>query len=91
MTCRSCGTEIADKALICFRCGAATADPVRRPYAGRKRSPLPALVAGGGVLAGAAGTAVVMPPGPIDTAAMVIAVVAGWATFIAIVRTLTGR
>jgi hypothetical protein len=32
MNCRSCGTEIADKALICFRCGAATTDPVRKPY-----------------------------------------------------------
>jgi hypothetical protein len=27
MKCRSCGTEIADKALICFRCGAATSAP----------------------------------------------------------------
>ena len=26
MTCRHCGTEIADKALVCFRCGAPTAD-----------------------------------------------------------------
>jgi zinc ribbon protein len=30
MTCRHCGTEIADKAIICYRCGAATTDPVRR-------------------------------------------------------------
>ena len=28
MLCKHCGTEIADKALICFRCGAATTDPV---------------------------------------------------------------
>lgn len=27
MLCRSCGTEIADKALICFRCGTATSAP----------------------------------------------------------------
>jgi hypothetical protein len=27
MRCRHCGTEIADKALICFRCGAATTEP----------------------------------------------------------------
>lgn len=26
MTCRQCGTEIADKALICYRCGTATAE-----------------------------------------------------------------
>jgi hypothetical protein len=31
MRCRHCGTEIADKALICFRCGAATTDPVFKP------------------------------------------------------------
>jgi hypothetical protein len=31
MICRSCGTEIADKALICYKCGAATTDPVVRP------------------------------------------------------------
>jgi hypothetical protein len=31
MQCRQCGTEIADKALICYRCGAATTDPVYKP------------------------------------------------------------
>jgi len=39
MQCRQCGTEIADKALICYRCGTATTDakfkpppePARRP------------------------------------------------------------
>jgi len=35
MVCRHCGTEIADKALICYRCGAATTDPVVRPPARR--------------------------------------------------------
>jgi uncharacterized OB-fold protein len=36
MTCRQCGTEIADKALICFRCGAATTEPrIPPPRAGR--------------------------------------------------------
>jgi hypothetical protein len=37
MKCRNCGTEIADKAIVCFRCGASTADPVRRPAAQRPR------------------------------------------------------
>jgi ribosomal protein L40E len=27
MICRNCGTEIADKALVCYRCGTATASP----------------------------------------------------------------
>ena len=31
MECKNCQTEIDDKALICFRCGVATTDPVRRP------------------------------------------------------------
>jgi hypothetical protein len=38
MKCRQCGTEIADKAIVCYRCGAATteakfhAPPARRPW-----------------------------------------------------------
>ncbi len=31
MICKSCGTEIADKALVCYRCGHATAEPSVRP------------------------------------------------------------
>jgi hypothetical protein len=40
MQCRQCGTEIADKAIVCFRCGASTTDPIRKavPIAPR-RSP----------------------------------------------------
>ena len=35
MTCRHCGTEIAEKALICFRCGTATTEArVPPPRAG---------------------------------------------------------
>ena len=38
MHCAACGTEIADKALICFRCGAATTRRRREPArAGRRR------------------------------------------------------
>ena len=33
MICRNCGTEIADKAIVCYRCGTATTDPVRKPAA----------------------------------------------------------
>jgi hypothetical protein len=46
MQCRYCKTEIADNALICFRCGRATSDPrVKPPSEGsifehrRRRSP----------------------------------------------------
>jgi hypothetical protein len=31
MTCKNCGTEIADKALICYRCGQATFEAQRQP------------------------------------------------------------
>jgi hypothetical protein len=46
MQCRYCKTEIADNALICYRCGKATSDPrVKPPSEGsifehrRRRSP----------------------------------------------------
>ena len=32
MQCRNCGTEIADKALICYRCGTATTEAQYKPY-----------------------------------------------------------
>jgi uncharacterized membrane protein YvbJ len=46
MQCKHCGTEIADKAIVCYRCGAATTDPVRKPaQIAPRRSPLvPAVV-----------------------------------------------
>ena len=31
MLCQNCGTEIADKAIVCFRCGQATVAPLRKP------------------------------------------------------------
>ena len=37
MQCRNCGTEIADKALICFRCGTATTEPTFKPPVGAPR------------------------------------------------------
>jgi hypothetical protein len=46
MICRNCGTEIADKAIVCYRCGTATTDPVRKPVGVRqRRSPLFSFVA----------------------------------------------
>jgi hypothetical protein len=41
MICTHCGTEIADKALVCYRCGHATAEPAVKPgvpAAGRSRA-----------------------------------------------------
>ena len=31
MQCRNCGAEIADKALICYKCGTATTEAKYRP------------------------------------------------------------
>jgi hypothetical protein len=36
--CRKCGTEIAAKALICYRCGTATTEPLFKPAAPKRRS-----------------------------------------------------
>jgi len=39
MQCRNCGAEIADKALICYRCGTATTEAKYQPAPiGRGRS-----------------------------------------------------
>jgi hypothetical protein len=46
MQCRNCGTEIADKALICYRCGEATTTPkIAPPPPPRTRGPIPVIIA----------------------------------------------
>ena len=46
MQCRSCGAQIADKAIVCYRCGAGTTDPVRKAVQIKRRGPLvPGVVA----------------------------------------------
>ena len=45
MICGNCGTEIADKAIVCYRCGTGTTEPVRKPATiRRRRSPVLALI-----------------------------------------------
>ena len=45
MQCRNCGTEIADKAIVCYRCGTATTDPVRKAVPVKpRRSPFISFV-----------------------------------------------
>ena len=36
MQCRNCGAEIADKALICYRCGTATTEAKYKPAVPRR-------------------------------------------------------
>jgi hypothetical protein len=46
MKCWNCGTEIADKALICYRCGEATTAPrIAPPSEPSARGPLPVIIA----------------------------------------------
>ena len=49
MQCRSCGTEIADKALICYKCGTATTEakyqPAPLPKASSRSGLLPTVIA----------------------------------------------
>ena len=50
MQCRYCQTQIADNALICYRCGRATTDPKVKPpsegsiFEHRRRSRWPIVV-----------------------------------------------
>jgi hypothetical protein len=50
MVCRKCGAEIADKALICYRCGTATTEPRIKPpdegslFERKRRSNTPILI-----------------------------------------------
>ena len=44
MNCKTCGTEIADNALICYRCGEATHQPERQPAPERARPRWPVVV-----------------------------------------------
>jgi hypothetical protein len=45
MQCRKCGTEIADKALICYRCGTAVDEPPVKPVEHRQSRQSPVLAA----------------------------------------------
>ena len=49
MQCRSCGTEIADKALICYKCGTATTEaryqPAALPKGSSRSGLLPTVIA----------------------------------------------
>jgi uncharacterized membrane protein YvbJ len=42
--CRNCGTEIADKAIICYRCGTGTKEPLRKPAEIRRRRRWPLVI-----------------------------------------------
>jgi hypothetical protein len=43
MLCRNCGIEIADKALICYRCGTPTTEAKYKPHVSTRRGPRPII------------------------------------------------
>jgi uncharacterized membrane protein len=84
--CEQCGTEIADKAIVCFRCGHSTSAPAgARPSADRRAGAQPrwlaltallVLAAGGLFMARAASGQ--LPPSVSYTIAALAAVVLLW-------------
>ncbi|MBP7779632.1 MAG: hypothetical protein KA371_21150 [Acidobacteria bacterium] len=76
MHCRFCDTDIADKALICYRCGRATTDPKVAPPRRPRGIPLGAAT---GVTLAAAAAALGLPE--IADGAALYAGWAGLATF----------
>ena len=44
MQCRNCGTDIADKALICYRCGTPTTEARHKPYVAPPTAGPPSIV-----------------------------------------------
>lgn len=86
MTCQHCGTEISDKAIVCFRCGQSTSAPsAARPDSRRRAAAQPlwlavtallVLVAGGLYMARAASGQ--LPASVSYTVAALAAVVLVW-------------
>jgi hypothetical protein len=76
MQCRQCGTEIADKALICYRCGTATTAPrIAPPPPARERGPLPLIAALLVIVAAAVFGVPLLPPDQTRTAAWAVAAI----------------
>jgi zinc-ribbon domain len=81
MKCRNCGTEIAEKALICYRCGTATTEPRIAPPAARAgRGPIPVILAILLIIAGAVFLLPLVPDGPARMGAWVGVVVITFVT-----------
>jgi hypothetical protein len=77
MKCRNCGTEIADKALICYRCGEATTAPrIAPPPPPPARGPLPVFIA---LIVLIAAAVLVLPELTPGTPRL-----AGWATLVVV-------
>ena len=72
MICRNCGTEIAEKALICYRCGTATTEAKFKPAPPRAKSPALLLVSLLTLVLAAVAAAVVQLGGFSDTVKLAV-------------------
>jgi uncharacterized membrane protein YvbJ len=91
MTCKKCGTEIADKALVCYKCGTATTDPVFKPPAPRRAGSTSVLVTSLAALLLLLVAVVFLSRTPSDGTRVVTWVVAGVAVLIIILRAYARR
>jgi len=92
MNCRQCGTEIADKALICYRCGTATTDPVYQPpSSSRTRSRASFIVTFAALVLLAIVAVVLARSSPNGTPPIVTYVIAGVAIVIVALRAYARR
>ena len=92
MNCRQCGTEIAEKALICYKCGAATTDPVVQPPSStRPRSRAGLVVTFAAFVLLAAVAAVLARSSPSGASASVTWIVAAIAIVIVALRAYARR
>jgi uncharacterized membrane protein YvbJ len=92
MNCKKCGTEIADKALVCYRCGTATTEPVfQPPDAGRRAGSTSVLVTSLLALVLLVVGVLFLSRTPADSTRVVTWVVAGIAVVIIILRAYARR
>jgi hypothetical protein len=92
MTCRKCGTEIADKAIVCYKCGTATTDPIFKPPApGRRSGSTSVLVTSLLALVLLLVAVIFLSRTPADGTRVVTWVVAGVAVLIIILRAYARR
>jgi len=92
MTCRKCGTEIAEKALVCYKCGTATSDPVYAPPAERRvRSKMTLVTSLVALALMVAAAAFVTRTSPDSTPRSVTLIFAGVAVLIVVLRAYARR
>jgi hypothetical protein len=91
MKCRQCGIDIADKALICYKCGAATTDPVFQPPSSPRRSRASFVVTFVALLILAAVAVVLARSAPSGAPPAVTYIVAGVAIVIVALRAYARR